>query len=178
MEYSFLIDTPDRFSQANKEAFADLLAEQGINKPPLMDRVDKAKLLMLAKLNGHPVGIVSLHPLFDGALEKAGIGGMEGQECLELGYLYVKPEIMGYSLRGAALGYSLSTMLLQAARQRGVFEGHEQVFATSLNKELHPGYKFLKRLGFCKIGKAYAGSTTGLPIATWAMPVEVPVLAE
>lgn len=106
-ELTYVIDTPQNFSDAVKEIFIGLLIQQGKVSNPTMTKVNRCAFLCICKLDNEIISIAAIKPKTNSDFDsdKADLDKIRNDFSLELGYCFTLPDHTGN-------GYSSSIVKL------------------------------------------------------------------
>jgi len=148
-----VIKKPSECTRKEIESFIEMVRTGGqVKKPGMEWRVRRAHLLAFYYEKNTLAGILGVKQFIKTykktIFRKAGVPEEAGKYNLEMGWAFTLPEY-----RGRGIFSSLKKKLISAV-------GHENLYSTTSINNL-PVQKSMKKFGFVKLGKPYAGRTSG-----------------
>lgn len=151
MTLLFKVETPDNFTQEEKNDFVVLLIKQGQVANPNIHKVNASDYICLVYANEKPIGIGAIKNVYNRPFDYADVPDLKQTYKKELGYLYVDNTQINF--RGLGIGKTITKLLLSKI-------GNDNIFATTDEDDNNVMKGILKGLGFKKVGKTYEGQET------------------
>jgi len=145
MKIEYEIIEKNDFEDSHRDVFSDMLSKQGKVKGNLKSKVDRCKLICIAKIDGKPVsiGAIKQKTQSDFSCDKAGIPKLSDDFEWELGYLYTDSD---YGKRGIAS--AVTNMLIES-------HGKDNLMASTEVTANPAMVKILENHGFRLFGKPW-----------------------
>lgn len=146
---TYSIIKADELRKHHREAFAELLEEQGKVEGNLSTKVDRCRLICFALLEEQPVGIAAIKPKSksDFSKSKSGLVKLEKNFEWELGYVFSARE-------GKGIASEMIARLL--------FEVENENLMATTEIETNPGMvRILKNNGFKRCGNSWPSKIHG-----------------
>lgn len=155
-EVIYRIDTPKNYSETEKNAFRDLLEQQGKVPQPTIDKVNRCTFLCVCKVDNTIISIGAIKPKTNSDFDtkKGNLDHLRNDFKLELGYCYTVPDYTrnGYSSQ-------IVRMLVDKCREINLMASTELKIDNSMTR-------ILERNGFKQYGQPWKsrihGGTLGL----------------
>lgn len=144
-ESTYKLDDPKGFSEEEKQSFLNLLRLQGKMKNPIIEKVNRCRLLCICKVDSLVVSIGAIKPKTnsDFNVEKADLDKMRDEFQIELGYCFT---LSDFTRKG--ISSMIVKMLLDSVKDKNL------VASTELRSD-NSMIRILKKAGFRQYGKPW-----------------------